>query len=580
MNQSELETKHITADFCVVGGGMAGLCAALSAARHGVDTVLIQDRPVLGGNASSEIRMHVCGAHGPQNKEGGILEELMLENIYTNPMQQYNVWDHVLYGKCLEQGNLRVLLNCPVFDLKAADNRIDSVTAWHMHQQCFYTVTAELFSDCSGDSVLRTSGAEYRWGREAKSEFDEPQGKDIPDRKTMGNSILIQLRGTDRHVPFRAPDWAYHYTEETLPNRGMYPATENFWWIEIGGSQDTIADADEIRDELLKTAYGVWEYIKNHPDGRGHNWELAWIGSVPGKRENVRYVGDLIMTQHDIEAHGRFEDIVAYGGWTMDDHHPDGIHFAGQPTTHYPAPSPYGIPYRALYSKNIENLFFAGRNISATHMAMSSTRVMATCAIMGEAVGVAAALAAQNSITPRGVYKQHLADLQTKLMDQDCYLPWHKRELNEPCRNAALSASEGDPEILRNGIERDLLDSDNGWWCGPDGWVQFEWDAETDVEAVRIIVDSDFTRNKRMPSWYEKDREPLKMPGMMIRDADIELRGPDGAWRKVAELRDNRRRYIVVPTDRHPATGLRLRVLRSWDGNKAHVFSVDTVKPR
>ena len=172
------------------------------------------------------------------------------------------------------------------------------------------------------------------------------------------------------------------------PGRG-----ENFWWLEIGGLGDTIKDSEAQRDELLKMAYGVWDFIKNHPDGRGRRWELEWIGMLPGKRENVRYVGDHILTQNDILAEGRFDDMVAYGGWPMDDHPSEAFHYKGEPTVFHRAPSPYGIPYRCLYSRNIANLFFAGRNISASHMAISSTRVMGTCAIMGQAVGTAAALA-------------------------------------------------------------------------------------------------------------------------------------------------------------------------------------------
>ncbi len=153
--------------------------------------------------------------------------------------------------------------------------------------------------------------------------------------------------------------------------------------MEFGGVRDTIADADEIRDELLKIAYGCWEYIKNNPDGHAAEWELDWIGKLPGKRENVRYVGDHVLTQPEVEAGGHFPDAVCHGGWSMDNHHPEAFYYPGAPTVYHPAPSPYGIPYSCLYSRNIGNLFFAGRNISCTHMAMSSTRVMATCATRG-----------------------------------------------------------------------------------------------------------------------------------------------------------------------------------------------------
>ena len=581
MTKSTFPIKTIEAEFCVVGGGMAGLCAALAAARNGTKTVLVQDRPVLGGNASSEIRMWICGATGPENdkpesRETGILEELFLSNRYHNPMRLYPAWDHILYGACLEQDNLTTLLNCTVHDLTMQDNRIAAIQAWHLTQQCRYEISAPLFADCSGDSVLHVSGAETRWGREAKDEFDEDHEPETADRKTMGNSILIQLRETDRHIPFTPPNWAYHYTEDTVPNRNLQPDGGNFWWLEVGGTQDTIADADSIRDELLKIAYGIWAYIKNHPDGRGRNWELDWIGSLPGKRENIRYVGDYILTQNDIEAEGRFEDLVAFGGWTMDDHHPDAIEYPGNPPTiHHPAPSPYGIPYRCLYSRSIENLFCAGRNISVTHMALSSTRVMATCAVMGQAVGTAAAIASAHELTPRRVYRNRIDELKTTLMEQDCYLPWHTRTIPPLSREAELSASSGNPQPLLDGIERDLNGTDHGWWGGPDDWVAYTWNREIYATKLRLVLDSDMAREKEMLCRYPKDQEPAAMPRMLARQLAIDVRNENGEWTEVCRLNDNHNRLITVEMSGEPINCCCLRILQTWGGDSAHVFGFD-----
>jgi len=576
----EFETKSLEVDLCVVGGGMAGLCAALAAARNGLQTTLVQDRPVLGGNASSEVRMWICGAHGADNRETGILEELMLRNLYQNPMLLYPQWDHVLYGACLEEPNLTTLLNCSVMDVTTEGSRITAVRAWHLVQQCYYDIGAAFFADCSGDSVLRISGAECRRGRERRDEFDESLAPAEPDDNTMGNSILIQLRETETHVPFAPPAWAHHYTDETVPKREMIPEGHNFWWLEIGGTQDTIADADEIRDELLRIAYGVWAYIKNHPDGRARNWELDWVGSLPGKRENVRYVGDHVLTQNDVRMEGRFDDMVAYGGWSMDDHHPQGIEYPGAPTIFHPAPSPFGIPYRVLYSRNMENLFFAGRNISATHMALSSTRVMATCALMGQAVGTAAAIAVKERLTPRGVYEQEIRQLQDSLMEQDCYLPWCTRTIPELSRIGRLNASCGEPGNLLDGIERDLTDAnvvrvDHGWWSGEGEWVAYTWSTPQSVRKVRIVLDSDLSRDKRMLCQYPKDRQPEQMPPMLARDFDIELCDSEGNWTTAFEFRDNIKRLIELANLFEEVTGCRLRIRRTWGGEKAHVFGFD-----
>ena len=217
--------KNAKADFVVVGGGMAGLCAAVAAARNGAKTLIIQDRPMFGGNASSEIRMWICGAHGPNRKETGLLEELQLDNLYFNPELHYTIWDDVMYNFVRQQPNLSMLLNSSVESVEVEDGKIRSVTAWNLVEYTRYRVEGKLFADCSGDGILRLSGAKYRMGRESRDEFDEPHAPEHADKKTMGNSILIQLRRTKTHRPFRAPEWAYHYTDETAPKRHLMPET-------------------------------------------------------------------------------------------------------------------------------------------------------------------------------------------------------------------------------------------------------------------------------------------------------------------------------------------------------------------
>ncbi|MCA1808657.1 MAG: FAD-dependent oxidoreductase, partial [Lentisphaerae bacterium] len=381
-------------DFCVVGGGMAGLTAALAAARSGCRTALIHDRPVLGGNASSEIRMWICGAHGENNHETGIIEEILLENAYRNSYPNYSIWDSILYEKARFQNNLVLLLNTYVDAVETRDGRILSLSGNQMTTETRMTVKAALFADCTGDGLPGAlAGAEFRMGREGRDEFGESIAPAQADQRTMGLSCLIQARETDRPQKFIPPPWAYRYNnEDNLPQREhTLISTQNFWWMEVGGMHDVIHDQEELRDELLKIAFGVWDHIKNRGDHGADHWVLDWVGFLPGKRESRRFVGDHILSQKDVEAEGRnFPDIVAYGGWTMDDHFPEGFYKKEAGTTFHPAPSPYGIPYRSLYSRNIENLFMAGRNISATHSALSSTRVMATCATLGQAVGTAA----------------------------------------------------------------------------------------------------------------------------------------------------------------------------------------------
>jgi len=219
-------------DLCVVGGGLAGLCGAIAAARHGAKVVLMQERPMLGGNASSEIRMWVCGAHGENNRETGILEELMLENLYRNPDCNYSVWDSVMLEAVQNEENITLLLNCSCNSCEMDGSRIASVTGWQMTTQTWHKVEATIFADCSGDSVLAPiTGAEYRVGREARDEFDEDIEPETADSHTMGMSLLIQAREMSRPSRFIAPSWANKYTAETLKHRipDMTSPMENFW---------------------------------------------------------------------------------------------------------------------------------------------------------------------------------------------------------------------------------------------------------------------------------------------------------------------------------------------------------------
>lgn len=562
-------------DFCVVGGGMAGLIAAISAARHGAKVVLMQDRPVLGGNASSEVRMWICGAHGAHAKETGVLEEILLVNYYRNRDRKYTIWDTVLYEKARYQPGLELLLNCTCHEVSTEGDHITSIKGWQMSTQTFHEVTASYFADCSGDSVLRACGAEFRRGRESRSEFNESHAPEQADSHTMGNTILIETREVGHHEPFIPPVWAYNFKDNdiSLQERYLTPTGENFWWLELGGMGDTIKDAEELHSELLRVAFGVWDLIKNHPDGRAKDWELDWIGALPGKRENIRYVGDHILTQGDILAGGKFEDTVAYGGWKMDDHNPGGLWYRGPATIFHDTPSPYGIPYRCLYSKNIDNLFFAGRNISTTHMALSSTRVMGTCSLLGQAVGTAAALAVKHGCTPRAL-GQHIKELQANLMDDDAYLPGFLRPVAELARQASLAATSGGAETLRSGVDRVLVGEDNGWWAAPNEYATYTFDSPVHLSHVRLTFDSDQGDTKRMPCWYPKEGTRINMPAMLPRAFAVDFQDASGEWRRFHQVDNNYARLVRLPLQTE-AKAVRFVPLESWGGERVHIMAFE-----
>ena len=583
MSTMDFKTIVHSADLCVVGGGLAGLCAAVEAARHGAKVVLMQERPMLGGNASSEIRMWVCGAHGENNRETGILEELMLENLYRNPDCNYSIWDGVLLECVQREENITLLLNCACNSCEMRGNSIASVTGWQMTTQTWHRVEAKLFADCSGDSVLAPiTGAEFRMGREARGEFDEDIEPEEADSHTMGMSLLIQAREQTRPSRFTPPEWAHRYTAEQLRHRvpDMSDPMENFWYLELGGMVDSISDTEKVRDELLKVAYGIWDYVKNAPENAEKNkyWALDWMGILPGKRESRRYVGDIIMNQNDVLAGGHFPDVVAYGGWKMDDHDPMGFEGDGHPTIFHNAPSPYGIPYRCLYSRNIENLMFAGRNISATHAAMSSSRVMATCAILGQAMGAAAAIAVSENTTPRGVYERYIEKLRQTLMDDDCFLPYAVRRVNGSVRSARLEAKY---EPLRNGHDRPLNGADNGVFLRKGETVGYAFHAPQYVERTRIVFDSDLNRKlmgilpqRNMPCNRRNDMPEAAMPETLVRCYRLEAVDKDGNTMTLAEVSENRRRLV-----RHRVgmeiKALRLTPLETWGAESCHLFSFD-----
>lgn len=581
------EEKRIhCADICVVGGGLAGLSAAVSAARHGASVVLMQDRPVLGGNASSEIRMWVRGAHGLENRETGIIQELELENIYRNPLMNYSIWDSVLYQAAREEKNIALLLNCSCLGCEMRGDRIVSVTGWQLNSYLYHEVRAKIFLDCSGDSILAPlSGAEFRTGREARREFGEYATGESADRHTMGSSCLIEARRTDHPCAFIPPDWAYVYPDDEsmyLKNHDIAGTGVNFWWIELGGEQDTIHDAQEIHEELIRVAFGVWDHIKNRGDHGMENWELEWVGFLPGKRESRRYEGAYMLSQRDLEEGTHFEDAVAFGGWTMDNHDPKGYRFMGYSSRHIQTRTPYQIPFRCLYSRNIANLMFAGRNISASHMALSSTRVMGTCAVIGQAAGTGAALAVRHNCLPAEVADRYIRELQQALLEDGCFIPGMNRQSTGKV-SARLSA--GESAILQDGWERPH--------DGCDHTVAFPEGGELTVDLLapckrlRLALDPDFSRQSISPieryqrfamrthvNWPE---EEVHMPARLLRSCAVSVVTSDDHEIAGWQICENRRPrlYLDIPEG---AAQVRLHSMRSWGGEGVSIFSCDAAR--
>jgi len=434
--------EELDFDLVVAGGGLAGLAAAIAAARGGARVALVQDRPVLGGNSSSEIRVHVGGATASGSRrnvrEGGLLEEWRLEDRVRNH-QPYDyphmnsLWDLVLLDAAKREPNLTLFLNTSVREAALArPGRIAGARAVQLGTERDFLFRAPLFCDASGDGTLAfTAGADFRYGREARGEHGESLAPEQADQVCMGASLLFKSLDVGRPVRFEPPAWAEQFPGmESLPFK-MTPKLDlrgGYWWVELGGfrpDEHTVTGNERIRDRLLAALLGVWDLIKNRSELPGvENLALEWVGLIPGKREGRRFLGDYVLNENDVRAGRVFPDAVAYGGWSMDLHVPGGLDARDQePTQFHWFDRVYTIPYRCLYSRNVENLFLAGRLLSASHAAFGSTRVMGTLAAAGQAAGAAAAMCARGSLSPRGLGQERIGELQQRLLREDGHLP-------------------------------------------------------------------------------------------------------------------------------------------------------------
>lgn len=463
--------KQVSEDYDIVvcGGGLAGFTAAVAAARLGRRVCLVQDRPVLGGNSSSEIRVSPrgCATYHAYSREGGILAEVMagermrnhepiFENGWTN-----SVWDLALYDLAQRTENLTLRMNTAVRDVEVVDGRITAVTGWTIHAETETELRARTFLDCTGDGVVAAlAGCECRIGEEARSEFDEPHAPLEASSDTMGNSLHFKTKDVGHPVDFELPDWAVEYDDPAFfYEQGRFPNTVEggYWWIELGKPWDTITDSEELRHQLTRHALGVWDWIKNKdPRTRDatRNLALDWLGQVPGTRESRRIMGLHLLTEGDLVSDEPFADEVAYGGWNIDLHTPGGLLApTSEPTAaagydlHSQASAtayvgPFGIPLRSLIAADVPNLLMAGRNLSATHVALGSVRVQATTALMGQAAGTAAAIGQLRDLDLHDVPALAIDEVQQQLLRDGCFLPSVvNTDPDDLARTAQVSAS-------------------------------------------------------------------------------------------------------------------------------------------
>lgn len=428
-----LFTEKVEADLVIAGGGISGICCAITAAREGLKVVVVQDRPVPGGNASSEVRLWILGAtsHMGNNnrwaREGGVIDELLVENTYRNPEGNPVLFDTILLEKIIEEKNIRLYLNTAVYAVeKEADNSIKSITAYCSQNQTQYHFNAPLFCDASGDGIIAfLSGASFRMGAESKEEFNEKFAPSEEYGELLGHSLYFYSKDTGKPVQYTAPSFALEDIT-SIPRYKTFNLQEQgckLWWIEFGGRLDTVKETETIKWELWRIVYAVWNYIKNSGNfPESANYTLEWVGTIPGKRESRRFIGDYLLIQQDIVEQRAHLDAVSFGGWSIDLHPADGVFSELPGCNQWHSKGVFQIPYRCLYSKDIPNLFLTGRIISASHVAFGSTRVMGTSANNAQAVGMAAAIAHERNILARGV-NEHIDELQQRLLRAGQFIP-------------------------------------------------------------------------------------------------------------------------------------------------------------
>ena len=476
-----LPVKSLQTDLVVVGGGLSGVCCAITAARSGIRVILVQDRPVLGGNSSSEVRLWVLGAtsHMGNNnrwaREGGVIDEILVENTYRNPEGNAVIFDTVLLDKVVSEPNITLLLNTAVYQVEKKDERtIHLVRAFCSQSQNEFELKAPLFCDTSGDGIVGfLAGAAFRMGAEGKEEFGEKFAPSKEYGELLGHSLYFYSKDTGMPVKFIPPSFALSDISK-IPRYRSFNANEHgcrLWWLEYGGRLDTVHETEEIKWELWKVVYGVWNYIKNSGQfPEAANLTLEWVGAIPGKRESRRFEGDYILRQQDLVEQKTFDDAVAFGGWSIDLHPADGVFSEKPGCNQWHMKGIYQIPYRTLYSRNIDNLFIAGRIISASHVAFGSTRVMGTSAYTGQTVGQAAALCTERKFLPKEIINGgHIKELQIRLLDNGHFIPGlqtinnknpHNRS-QDLVRNATITASSTYllQELPENGPQEALDES-------------------------------------------------------------------------------------------------------------------------
>lgn len=583
-------------DVVVVGAGAAGINAAIASARSGAKTVLIQNRPMIGGNNSTEMGVPILGPadFGKKNaREGGLNEEIGRLRAY-NFMKK---WSNGAEVVAAAEPNLTIFLNTHVYDVERTDgNRITAVRAFDMIDGHLTKYTGKQFIDCTGDGwVGYYAGAQLMRGREPKWLFKESNAPEDGDIITMSGSIFHSSTlgynsvDTGEPCPFDAPEWVWDLTDNTeaLEARKGVEGTykSGTWWHENRNDVDDLWNPEAARDGLLRVSLSYWNWVKNISPmfkEKAANRKLLPLPTYNAKRETVRLVGDVVVTQNDVMEARPWKDRIGYGGWGLDIHHPEGI-FSKEGPFDYNTHAPFhSLPFRMLYSRNVPNLMMAGRNVSCTHVALGTMRVQATTGQMGQAVGTAAAMCVEKGTDPRGIYKNHMAELQQQLLKDDMYLIGMRNEDPDDLALMASVSASSEKSVLFsaqnviNGVNRMFgTQEESNMWASDPGqgmpqWLELDFGGKKRVGAVYLTFDTNVDEAKRL-TWENKPSH--RMPPEAVRDYQVQvLEGNE--WKTVADVKGNYQRRRIHRFGSVDTSKIRVLVSATNGDPSARIYEV------
>ncbi|QBG46723.1 FAD-dependent oxidoreductase [Verrucomicrobia bacterium S94] len=580
-------------DVIVVGAGAAGINAAIASARTGAKTALIQNRPMIGGNNSTEMGVPILGPadYGKKNaREGGLNEEIGRLRSY-NFMKKWSNGAEVVAAR---EKNLTIFLNTHVYDVERTDgNRITAVRAFDMIDGHLTRYTGKQFIDCTGDGwVGYYAGAELLRGREPSWMFNESHAPEDGDIFTMSGALFHSSKlaygsvDTGKPTPFKAPSWVWDLSDNTEAleaRKGVESSWKSgTWWHENRNEVDDLWDPESARDGLINVSISYWNWIKNVSKfkEKAANRKLTQLPLTNAKRETQRLVGDYILTQDDVLEARHFEDAIGNGGWGLDIHHPEGIFSKEGPfdfNTHTPL---YNIPFRILYSRNVPNLFMAGRNVSCSHVALGTLRVQATTGVMGQAAGTAAAMCVQKGTDPRGIYEHHIRELQQQLLKDDVYIIGLRNEdPNDLALMASVSASSEKSALFSaqnviNGVTRIVDDEMNMWASDPEQelpqWIELDFGGKKKLNAVYLTFDTDVNEAKRATWEWKKEH---RMPPEAARDYQVQVQ-IGNRWKTVADVKSNYQRRRIHRFETVKTEKMRVVIAATNGDPSARIYEV------